>query len=76
MLDRRDIHKLVEACDREGRSWRLGRPSGGGTGVIVDAIPRRAGLSELEPIAVEFAALHDEVDIMLESFMNSMNLLA
>lgn len=71
-LHRRDIHKLVEAAIGEGAPgdwaaiWRRYR-------VIVDAIPRRAGLSELEPIAVEFAALHDEVDMMLESFMNSMN---
>ncbi|MER8476042.1 plasmid replication protein RepC [Mesorhizobium sp. M1163] len=71
-LHRRDIHKLVEAAIDEGAPgdwgtiWRRFR-------AIVDAIPRRAGLSELEAIVAELSLLHDEVDMMLESFMNSTN---
>ncbi|QPC95742.1 plasmid replication protein RepC [Mesorhizobium sp. INR15] len=71
-LHRRDIQKLVEAAIEEGvpgdwgAIWRRFR-------AIVDAIPRRAGLSDLEAIVAELTVLHDEVDRMLESFMNSMN---
>ncbi|MET2831150.1 plasmid replication protein RepC [Mesorhizobium shangrilense] len=71
-LHRRDIHKLVEAAIEEavpgdwGAIWRRFR-------AIVDAIPRRAELSELEGIVTELALLHDEVDSMLESFTNSTN---
>ncbi|MBM2712844.1 replication initiation protein RepC [Mesorhizobium caraganae] len=71
-LHRRDIHKLVEAAIEEGAPgdwgaiWRRFR-------AIVELIPRRAGLSELEGIVAELTALHDEVDRMLESFTNSMN---
>ncbi|RVD39157.1 replication initiation protein RepC [Mesorhizobium sp. M4A.F.Ca.ET.020.02.1.1] len=69
-LHRRDIHKLVEAAIDEGAPgdwgaiWTRFR-------AIVEAIPRRAGLSELEGIVAELTMLHDEVDSMLESFMNS-----
>ncbi|UVK49489.1 replication initiation protein RepC (plasmid) [Mesorhizobium sp. AR07] len=72
-LHRRDIHKLVEAAIEEaapgdwGAVWRRFR-------AIVETIPRRAGLSELEAIVAELTALHDEVDRMLESFTNSTNL--
>ncbi|TGR23131.1 MULTISPECIES: plasmid replication protein RepC [unclassified Mesorhizobium] len=68
-LHRRDIHKLVEAAIDEGAPgdwgaiWTRFR-------AIVEAIPRRAGLSELEGIVAELTMLHDEVDSMLESFMN------
>ncbi|ESY90508.1 plasmid replication protein RepC [Mesorhizobium sp. LNHC229A00] len=71
-LHRRDIHKLVEAAIEEGvpgdwgAAWRRFR-------AIVDAIPRRAGLSELEAIVAELTKLHDDVDMMLENFMNSTN---
>jgi replication initiation protein RepC len=71
-LHRRDIHKLVEAAIEEGAAgdwgaiWRRFR-------AIVDAIPRRAGLYDLERIVAELAVLHDEVDRMLESFMDSTN---
>jgi replication initiation protein RepC len=71
-LHRRDIHKLVEAAIEEaapgdwGAIWRRFR-------AIVETIPRRAVLSELEGIVAELALLHDEVDRMLESFTNSMN---
>ena len=71
-LQRRDIQKLVEVAVDEGApgdwaevwKWFL---------AIVDRIPRRAEAHELEPIVAEFAALREDVDIMLESFMNSMN---
>ncbi|MBZ9982480.1 MULTISPECIES: plasmid replication protein RepC [unclassified Mesorhizobium] len=71
-LHRRDIQKLVEAAIEEGAAgdwgavWRRFR-------AIVEAIPRRAGLSDLESIVADLADLHDEVDRMLESFMNSTN---
>lgn len=71
-LHRRDIHKLVEAAIEEGAPgdwgavWRRFR-------AIVEAIPRRAGLSELEAVVAELALLHDEIDRMLESFTNSTN---
>ncbi|TPL71406.1 plasmid replication protein RepC [Mesorhizobium sp. B2-3-15] len=68
-LHRRDIHKLVEAAIDEGAPgdwgaiWTRFR-------AIVEAIPRRAGLPELGGIVAELTMLHDEVDSMLESFMN------
>ncbi|BCG97777.1 plasmid replication protein RepC [Mesorhizobium sp. 131-2-1] len=71
-LHRRDIHKLVEAAIDEsapgdwGAIWTRFR-------AIVEAIPRRAGLPELEGIVAELTVLHDEVDSMLESFMNFTN---
>ncbi|MBZ9798745.1 plasmid replication protein RepC [Mesorhizobium sp. ES1-4] len=71
-LHRRDIHKLVEAAIEEGAPgdwgaiWLRFR-------AIVDAIPRRAGLPELEWIVADMTALHDEVDMLLESFMKSTN---
>lgn len=71
-LHRRDIHKLAEAAIEEGAPgdwgaiWRRFR-------AIVDAIPRRAGLPELEQIVTELTALRDEVDMMLESFINPKN---
>jgi replication initiation protein RepC len=71
-LHRRDIQKLVEAAIEEGVPgdwggvWRRFRS-------IVDAIPRRAGLSQLEGIVAELTKLHDEVDRMLESFTDSTN---
>lgn len=71
-LHRRDIHKLVDAAIEEavpgdwGAIWRRFR-------AIVDAIPRRAELPELEGLVAELTTLHDEVDRMLESFTNSKN---
>ncbi|WP_027154879.1 plasmid replication protein RepC [Mesorhizobium sp. WSM2561] len=71
-LQRRDIHKLVDVAIEEGAPgdwgaiWRAFRG-------IVEAIPRRADLRELEPIVADLAALREEVDMMLGSFMNSMN---
>ncbi|TPK61513.1 replication initiation protein RepC [Mesorhizobium sp. B2-4-15] len=71
-LQRRDIQKLIEAAVEEGATgdwgaiWRRFR-------AIVDTIPRRADLRDLEPIVADMAALREEVDRMLESFMNSTN---
>lgn len=71
-LHRRDIHKLVEAAIEEGVAgdwggmWQRFR-------TIVDAIPRRAGLRELEGIVANLAALHHDVDRMLENLVYSTN---
>ncbi|WP_284283575.1 plasmid replication protein RepC [Mesorhizobium amorphae] len=71
-LHRRDIQKLVDVAIEEdvpgdwGAIWRRFR-------TIVEAIPRRAGLSGLEAVVAELTVLHDEVDRMLESFTNSRN---
>lgn len=71
-LHRRDIHKLIEAAVEEavpgdwGSLWRRFRS-------IVDAIPRRAVLPDLEAIVTDLAAVREEVDIMLENFMNVTN---
>ncbi|BCH19922.1 plasmid replication protein RepC [Mesorhizobium sp. L-2-11] len=71
-LHRRDIHKLIEAAVDEdvpgdwGGLWKRFRG-------VVEAIPRRACIAELEPIVAELAALHDEVDKLLEIHMKSTN---
>ncbi|MER8841838.1 replication initiation protein RepC [Mesorhizobium sp. M0913] len=71
-LHRRDIQKLVEAAVEEdvqgdwGGLWRRFR-------AVVEAIPRRASIVELEPIVGDLAALHDEVDKLLEVHMKSTN---
>ncbi|PWJ88215.1 replication initiation protein RepC [Mesorhizobium loti] len=71
-LHRRDVQKLIEAAVEEdmpgdwGGLWRRFR-------AVVEAIPRRASLGEMELIVGGLAALHEEVDILLESFMNSTN---
>ena len=71
-LHRRDIQKLIEAAVEEGAPgdwgtiWRRFR-------AIVDAIPRRAGLLELERIVGDMAVLRDEVDMLLERFTKSTN---
>ena len=71
-LQRRDIQKLVEVAVDEGAPgdwaevWKRFR-------AIVDRIPRRAEAHDLEPIVAELAALREDVDMMLESFMNPMN---
>jgi replication initiation protein RepC len=71
-LQRRDIQKLIEVAIEErapgdwGSAWIRFRD-------IVEAIPRRADVHELEPILADLAALRGDVDMMLESFMNSMN---
>jgi replication initiation protein RepC len=69
-LHRRDIQKLIEAAVEEdvpgdwGSLWRRFR-------AVVESIPRRAVVAELEPIVTDLAALHEEVNILLESHMNS-----
>ncbi|PTE06624.1 plasmid replication protein RepC [Mesorhizobium helmanticense] len=69
-LHRRDIQKLVEAAVEEdvpgdwGGLWRRFR-------AVVGAIPRRACIAELEPIVADLAALHEEVDNLLEIHMES-----
>ncbi|BAV52698.1 replication initiation protein RepC (plasmid) [Mesorhizobium loti] len=71
-LHRRDIQKLIEAAVEEdvpgdwGGLWRRFRR-------VVEAIPRRASIAELEPIAADLAALHDDVDKLLEIHMKSTN---
>jgi replication initiation protein RepC len=71
-LHRRDIQKLVEAAVEEnvpgdwGAIWRRFRS-------VVEAIPRRAALCDLEPIVADLAVLREDVDILLETFMKTMN---
>lgn len=71
-LHRRDISKLIEAAVEEdvpgdwGGLWRRFR-------AIVDAIPRRAAIADLEPIVRNLAAIREEVDILLNSHMNVEN---
>lgn len=71
-LHRRDIHKLIEAAIEEavpgdwGGLWRRFR-------VIVEAIPRKAVLHELEAIVGDLAIFREEVDMLLENFMKTQN---
>ena len=71
-LHRRDIQKLIEAAVDEdvpgdwGGLWKRFRG-------VVEAIPRRACIAELEPIVADMAGLHDEVDKLLESHMKYTN---
>ena len=71
-LQRRDIAKLIEAAIEEGAPgawqalWRRFR-------AVVDQLPRKASISELEPFAAELDAIRDEVDIALKNFMNDTN---
>ncbi|RWM47634.1 plasmid replication protein RepC [Mesorhizobium sp.] len=71
-LHRRDIHKLIEAALDEdvpgdwGGLWKRFRG-------VVEAIPRRASVPELEPIVADLAALRDDVDKLLEIHMKSTN---
>ncbi|MCF6110496.1 plasmid replication protein RepC [Mesorhizobium muleiense] len=71
-LHRRDIQKLVEAAVEEdvpgdwGGLWRRFR-------AVVETIPRRARIAELEPIVADLAALRDDVDKLLEIHMESTN---
>ncbi|PRD42449.1 replication initiation protein RepC [Phyllobacterium phragmitis] len=69
-LYRRDIQKLIEAAQQEGICghwdvlWKRFRS-------IVEAIPRRAVIADLEPIAAKLAALRQDIDKQLESHMNA-----
>lgn len=68
-LHRRDIGKLIEAAVEEdvpgdwGSLWKRFR-------AIVDTIPRRAAIADLEPIVGDLASIREEVDILLNSHMN------
>jgi replication initiation protein RepC len=72
-LHRRDIGKLIEAAVEEdvpgdwGAIWRRFR-------AIVDAIPRRATIDDLELFVTDLAAIREEVDILLDSHMNVSNM--
>lgn len=71
-LQRRDIAKLIEAAIEEGApgAWQaLWRRFRG----VVDQLPRKATIGELEPFATELDAIRDEVDIALKNFMNVTN---
>jgi replication initiation protein RepC len=71
-LQRRDIAKLIEAAIEEGAPgawqalWRRFR-------AVVDQLPRKASISELEPFAAALDAIRDEVNIALKSLMNDTN---
>lgn len=68
-LQRRDIAKLIDAAIEEGAPgawqvlWRRFR-------LVVDQLPRKASVVELEPFAAELDHIRDEVDIALKDFMN------
>lgn len=68
-LHRRDISKLIGAAVEEdvpggwGGLWRRFR-------AIVDTIPRRATVDDLELFVADLAAIREEVDKLLESHMN------
>lgn len=72
-LHRRDISKLIEAAVEEDVPgdwrglWSRFR-------AIVDTIPRRATVDDLEPFVANLAAIREEVDKLLESHMNVENL--
>jgi replication initiation protein RepC len=69
-LYRRDISKLIEAAVEAdvpgdwGDLWRRFR-------AIVDAIPRRATIDDLEPYGVDLATIREEVGNLLDSHMNA-----
>jgi replication initiation protein RepC len=71
-LHRRDISKLIEAAVEEdvpgdwGGLWRRFR-------AIVDTIPRRSTVDDLEPFVANLTAVREEVDKLLESHMNVEN---
>jgi len=71
-LQRRDIAKLIEAALEEGAPgpweslWRRFR-------TVVERLPRKASIVELEPLAADLDAIRDKVDIALENFMNVEN---
>lgn len=71
-LYRRDIGKLIEAAVEEDVPgdwrglWRRFR-------AIVDRLPRRATVSDLEPFVADLAVLREEIDNLLDSHMNAQN---
>ncbi|MEP9374934.1 plasmid replication protein RepC [Mesorhizobium sp. KR1-2] len=72
-LQRRDISKLIEVAVEEDAAgdwnglWRRFR-------AIVDAIPRRAAVAELEAILNHLVAIRAEVDNALSSLGNDQNM--
>lgn len=72
-LQRRDIQKLIGVAIEErapgdwNSLWRRFR-------AIVEAIPRRADADALGPIVAALGSLRDDVDMLLESFMNTSNM--
>lgn len=71
-LYRRDIYKIVEAAMEEGAAgdwdgiWDRFR-------AVVDAIPRRATIEQLEVIVGNLAEIREDIDILLERFRNVRN---
>jgi replication initiation protein RepC len=71
-LQRRDIAKLIDAAIEEDAPgawpalWRRFR-------FVVDQLPRKASVVELEPFAAKLDQIRDEVDIALKDFMNVTN---
>nr|WP_278116275.1 plasmid replication protein RepC [Mesorhizobium sp. WSM4875]WIE94719.1 plasmid replication protein RepC [Mesorhizobium sp. WSM4875] len=71
-LQRRDIGKLIEAAFDEGAPgawdslWKRFR-------TVVDQLPRKASVCELEPFAAALDAIRDEVDSALNSLINVEN---
>lgn len=71
-LHRRDVHKLIEAAIEESVAgdwsslWKCFRS-------IVGAIPRRAGLAEMQAIVSDLEELRLDVDKLLETHLNSQN---
>jgi len=72
-LHRRDISKLVEVAIDEAvpgdwqELWQRFR-------AVVNAIPRRATLHELEEIVADLAAIREDVDKLLNSHINAQNM--
>ncbi len=72
-LQRRDIGKLIEAAMNEGAPgaweglWSRYR-------AVVDQLPRKADLHELEPFATKLDAIREEIDIALKKLINVGNL--
>ncbi|MEQ1954870.1 plasmid replication protein RepC [Mesorhizobium sp. CN2-181] len=71
-LQRRDITKLIDAAIEEGApgAWQA---LWGRFRTVVDRLPRKATISELEPLMAELDAIRDEVDIALNKFINITN---
>lgn len=71
-LYRRDIYKIVEAAMEEGAAgdwvsiWDRFR-------AVVDAIPRRATVEQLEAMVGQLAEIREDIDILLERFRNVRN---
>lgn len=71
-LQRRDIAKLIDAAIEEGApgAWQALWTRFRG---VVDQLPRKANIAELEPFAEDLDAIRDEVDTALKSFINAEN---